>query len=43
MSENKIQAIYDALDGGSNKNALKLCDAVLKKSKGPNAALIMVP
>jgi len=41
MSEHKIQAIYESLDSGNHKLALKQCEKMLGKSK--ISPLIMVP
>jgi hypothetical protein len=38
----KVQAIYDAIDTGSHKQSIKLCDQVIKKSKGKAPPLILV-
>eukprot|EP00658_Telonema_sp_P-2_P008743 TRINITY_DN13300_c0_g2_i1.p1 TRINITY_DN13300_c0_g2~~TRINITY_DN13300_c0_g2_i1.p1 ORF type:complete len:916 (-),score=272.12 TRINITY_DN13300_c0_g2_i1:266-3013(-) len=31
----KLQAVYDSIDNGNHKQAIKLCDQILKKSKQP--------
>jgi hypothetical protein len=33
---NKLRPIYEALDSGNNKQALKLCNHTLKKKETPS-------
>ncbi|KAK5582008.1 hypothetical protein RB653_003589 [Dictyostelium firmibasis] len=39
---NKLSGIYSALDSGNNKQALKLCNAILTKKKDENTNIVKV-